>query len=68
MEDFEIDKLLFGVRVCNRCGRELPANTEHFCRDRHRKDGLRTICRDCYKVINARSYAKQYAKRKAEKT
>jgi len=64
MDDFEIDQLLFGVRVCKRCGRELPANSEQFGRDGHRKDGLRTICRDCYKVINACANAKQHAKRR----
>ena len=31
--------------MCNRCGREL--SEDNFSKDKSKKDGLRTICKDC---------------------
>ncbi len=36
-------------KVCNRCKRQLPATTEYFWKDRTKKDGLHTICKECKK-------------------
>lgn len=36
-----------GMRRCTGCGRELPADTEHFHRHGTGKGGLRARCREC---------------------
>lgn len=46
-DDLFVDTLLFGTKVCVRCGCELPANTERFARDRATGDGLSIACRRC---------------------
>lgn len=33
------------MKMCNRCGREL--SEDNFSKDKSKKDGLRTICKDC---------------------
>lgn len=37
------------TKICNRCNKELPATPEYFWRDRTKKDGLHTICKECKK-------------------
>jgi hypothetical protein len=49
MKDMETTK------ICSKCGRELPLS--EFNKDRTRKDGLQTYCKDCRK-----QYMKQYNK------
>jgi 5-methylcytosine-specific restriction endonuclease McrA len=34
-------------KLCRRCGREFPPTVEYFSGDRAKKDGLRTLCREC---------------------
>jgi len=45
-------------KICSRCGREYPANTEYFHLDGHKPSGLTSWCKQC-----RREYAKQYWKR-----
>lgn len=33
------------MKKCNKCGKELPEDC--FSKDKSKKDGLRTICKDC---------------------
>lgn len=33
------------MKICNKCGRELAE--ENFAKDKNKKDGLRTICKEC---------------------
>lgn len=37
------------TKLCNKCKNQLPATPEYFWRDRSKKDGLQTICKDCRK-------------------
>lgn len=46
-EDFDIDKLLFGVKRCDHCGAEKAANSEQFGRDKSQADGLTRTCKAC---------------------
>ena len=36
------------TNICTKCGKELPATAEYFYRDKHRADGLRPDCKECY--------------------
>ena len=38
---------LEGHKRCSECGEYLPADAEHFTRDRSHKDGLGSRCRAC---------------------
>ena len=33
------------MKKCNKCGREL--SEENFAKDKTKKDGLRTVCKEC---------------------
>lgn len=46
-DEFDVDVLLFGTKRCNVCGLDLPANSEHYHRDRSRPDGLKSTCKQC---------------------
>lgn len=35
------------IKICSSCKRKLPKNTDHFYRDKNRKDGLTYDCREC---------------------
>lgn len=48
------------MKICNRCKRELPE--EKFSKDASKKDGLRTICKDC-----THAKQKQYRSENKEK-
>lgn len=37
-----------GLKTCNKCGRELPADAGHFPTARDSKSGIRAVCKDCY--------------------
>jgi len=58
-DDLWIDELLFGTRRCAGCGRRLPANTEHFHRDKHEPDGLKRECRRCCSARRADRYRRR---------
>jgi hypothetical protein len=46
-------------------GPYLPATTEHYTRDKSKKDGLNTICKRCRSEICTRSYIKHRAESNA---
>lgn len=35
------------MKVCSKCGRELPKNTDYFFKRKANKDGLEGICKEC---------------------
>lgn len=35
------------VKICSDCGKELPATSEYFHRDKNKSDGLRSYCKEC---------------------
>jgi hypothetical protein len=61
-KDFDIDKLLFGAKLCPGCGQMKAANSEQFGRDATKPDGLTIYCRSCR---NARSVLR-YRERRRE--
>ncbi len=69
MNDFDLDALIFGVKVCPNCGEPKPRNSEHFGKDAACDDGLRNVCRECrnrqQKARYRRDPSKFYAKTKA---
>jgi hypothetical protein len=49
----DIGVMLFGVRTCVSCGRELPANADYFPRTMLSDGpGLKTVCRQCHRTYN----------------
>lgn len=44
------------MKVCTKCGRELPATQEYFYRKSASKDGLRTECKECHKPNSKKEY------------
>jgi ribosomal protein S27AE len=47
------------LKKCSKCQIEKELN--EFSKDRHKKDGLRTVCRPCTKITQDIWYAKEYA-------
>ncbi|MFC8685920.1 HNH endonuclease [Brevibacillus porteri] len=43
-------------KACTKCKAAYPATEEYFYKDKNRKDGLNSWCRDCFKE-NSRKYA-----------
>jgi hypothetical protein len=43
------------LKKCTKCGIEKELN--FFSKDKHKKDGLKSSCRDCYKIDHLRRYA-----------
>lgn len=39
-----------GLKVCTKCGKELPATPEFFTRKKHSPTGLSTECKECKKA------------------
>lgn len=35
------------MKKCNKCGEEKPATAEFFHRNKRRKDGVKSVCREC---------------------
>jgi len=52
----ETDFILFGEKTCGGCGNTWPASPDYFNRDRHRRDGLTTLCRECRRARSRRRY------------
>lgn len=50
-------------KVCSRCKKELPADVDHFYRNKRSKDGIDSWCKGC---VNA-AYAKWYKNNKEKK-
>lgn len=55
------------TKICPRCGRELPATSEYFRRDKSKKWGLSSHCKECrhqyekaYRAQKGREYYCQY--------
>lgn len=38
----------FTTKICSKCSRELSADTRHFYRDKQKRDGLSSSCRECH--------------------
>lgn len=49
-----------GIKVCSTCKREL--SFDNFQKDKHKKDGLQSKCKDCMKIQNQqkREYYRKY--------
>lgn len=45
-------------KLCTGCNRELPITEEYFYRDKSKKDGFVTRCKDCRKLYMAQLYQK----------
>lgn len=64
-------------KSCTKCGKEYPATTEYFRRDKRKKSGLGVWCRECNCTVAAiwrkrnlekhREYARQYGRLNKEK-
>ena len=50
------------TKVCSRCGSDLPADTNHFHRNRRAKDGLCVFCKSCA-CLSAKLNAEQNTER-----
>lgn len=54
-------------KICNKCGKELPATPDFFHRrSKGSKDGLNSICKKCrlnYKIRPRKQYYREYGKR-----
>ena len=35
------------VKICKKCGRELPLTEKYYPKDKGCKDGFRNVCREC---------------------
>jgi len=68
--DLDLELLLFGAKRCPLCGRELPASTDFYGRDRTTRDGLTRLCSECRSREDRRRYrsAKSSAKLTANRT
>lgn len=44
------------IKRCNKCKQDFPSTSEYFDRDKKKKDGLSTTCKQCMKEYNARRY------------
>lgn len=44
------------AKVCNVCLEEKPLDTDHFVRDRSKKDGYREMCKTCYSARRKMRY------------
>ena len=53
--DEYIEKYLI-VKQCSKCKREFPATSKYFYKDRSVKDGLRTDCIECHRLLQRKSY------------
>lgn len=47
-DDYAVNTNSSITKVCNTCGRELPATEEYFHKNKEGKYGLRGECRECY--------------------
>lgn len=61
-DDFDIDVLLFGEKVCSRCLGVFPRNSEHVDRDTSQEDGLRRICKTCTAEAGKAAYQRKRAR------
>ena len=46
------------TKVCKTCKKELPATEKYFHKEKHRKDGLRSDCRECRHIKRVEYYKK----------
>ena len=52
------------TKKCSKCGKEYPATTEYFGKDKRRKYGLHSHCKECQRKASQ----KRFIKRKEEGT
>lgn len=52
------------MKTCGKCGLELSLDS--FCKDKHKSDGLSTVCRKCRSAYVKRHYRENAERRKAE--
>lgn len=55
------------TKVCPQCGRELPADYDHYYKDGKSKTGLSSWCRDCQRM-HVGKYDKKKGRAKQKKT
>lgn len=53
-------------KKCTRCGQELPADTEHFYRNKAMKDGLEYWCKPCKLASKRENYKHNKSKKKPQ--
>jgi len=46
-DEFFIDSMLFGTKVCVRCRAEKPLSIEHWHHDRREDSGFSRWCKEC---------------------
>ena len=56
-----------GVKICSKCGKELPATKEYFYCNNKSEDGLRCECKSCQQVLYAKYYAEKHRKEKEQR-
>ena len=44
---FDMESLLFPLKHCPTCERDLPASSDYWRKDASREDGLKEACKDC---------------------
>lgn len=54
-------------KVCSKCGKLLPANTEYFYKREHGKNGLRGECKNCKKQITKKHAQSEKGKENRKK-
>lgn len=54
------------MKVCKKCGGFFPASTDYFYKHAQTADGLRAICKDCYKQEIKEKYKNTERKFKRE--
>ena len=54
------------TKVCTKCDKEYPATPGYFCKDRHKRDGLRSWCKECV-AVPKRKYNQSPTAKKAQR-
>lgn len=57
----QLAKIPTGMKVCGKCQRELPKNTDFFARDQEKEDGFKSWCKVCRKESRDLAKAKEAA-------
>lgn len=47
------------MKTCSKCGAE--KHPKHFSKDKYKKDGLNSQCKDCRSGVNSAWFKKHYA-------
>lgn len=55
------------MKICSKCGKELPSTTEFFCKHKSGKDGLAARCKECSNIYH-REYNARHREHKNKLT